>query len=191
MVMGVCIGKFIKLHALHVWFSVYQWNCLQKTKKLPPTWLRTKSRINSNCSPGKKGTGWNYAWGKSQPFKYRCLIKVSSCELGFLLCFIWGLKPGSHHNQHMVAACPSLAYLRSCDYIDQKHLDQLMVTWFPYLLFSKLLSKQVNLEIAVNIFWCSCSRHKKNPCQIILVWTGLFWHEILKQASKDETTHSP
>lgn len=126
MVMGVCICKLIKLHALRMCGSLYINEAVYKKNKLPPTWLRTKSQIN--CNSGKKGTGWNYAWGKSQPFKYRCLIKVCFCELKFLLCYIWGLKPGSHHNQHMVATRPSLAYLRSCDYIDQKHL----ASWWSF-----------------------------------------------------------
>lgn len=58
MVMGVCIRKIIKLHALHMCGSLYINEAVyKKTNKLPPTWLRTKSQINSNCNSGKKGTG--------------------------------------------------------------------------------------------------------------------------------------
>lgn len=55
---------------------------------------------------------------ENQPFKYKCLIKVHSCELEFLLSYIRVFEPGSQHNQHVVAAHPTFAYLRSCDYFD-------------------------------------------------------------------------
>lgn len=38
-------------------------------------------------------------WKRNKPFKYRYLIKVHSCELGFLLHYVRALESGYHYNQ--------------------------------------------------------------------------------------------
>ena len=167
-------------------FFVYQWYLNEivykkQTNKLPSTWLRTKSLTltvaqerNAHIYVYTVCRGVKLCPRKNQPFKYRCLIKVRSYELGFPLCYVRAFEPGSHHNQHVAAARPSLAYLRSCDYTDQKHLHQLMVTWFSYHLFSKLLGKSTwRLRWTFSEMLLLKTLKKKIPCQITLVWTGL------------------
>lgn len=141
-----------------------QWNCVQKTNKLPSTWLRTKSLTltvaqerNAHMYVDTVCRGVKLCPRKNQPFKYRCLIKVRSCELGFLLCYVRAFEPGSHRNQHVTTLTKNI-------YTSWWSLDS-HITYLVNCSGSQLE------DWGERFLRCSCSRHlkKKIPCQITLV----------------------
>lgn len=137
--MGVCLPRLIKSYTWNMCSPLCITEASMKwvvTSKLPPTCLRTKSLISSHCGPGKKGMpiilrvsqGEIMPEGKKKKkkpnvLKYRCLIKVHSWELGFLLGPTGGFEP----------RLQSVQLLHTWDPVtntDQKHFYQLMVIWF-------------------------------------------------------------
>jgi hypothetical protein len=119
-------------------------------------------------------------WSINQPFKYRCLIKVHSCELGFLLHYVRALESGDRHNQTSGGSLSNFC------------IPEVLWLYWPktfipadgHLILTSLYL--VNCSTSQLEVWGehflghSCSTHFKKDifCQISLAWTGLGRNQV-------------